>query len=148
MDIILRMDGVASTSKYERNEDEKKISKYVKSEVPSKQNNREERKTFACSFCTLNEKYDYRGTKPPFQKHVIYLEECYVMKDPFTALNQREALVLGGDCYFCKKSVCLDCSIFYTKRFCKICALDNIQDLPLQLHKKIKQLASNENITQ
>lgn len=162
------MEGVPSTSKYNENRQEipSTSSKYVenetaipstsknyerkkekKNESTSKYNeiNRDERKTFACSFCTLNEKYDYKGKEPPFQKYLIYLEECYIMRDPFTPLKQREALVLGSDCYFCKKPTCMDCSLFYTKRFCKNCALANIQELPKQLHKKIKQFSNDSN---
>lgn len=93
--------------------------------------------TFACSFCPLKEHYDYKGSRPPFARQLIYLEECYFMKDPFSLPNRGEVLVLGGDCSMCGHAVCLGCSIFYTKRFCPNCATSNTQNLPIQLHGKI-----------
>lgn len=96
--------------------------------------------TFTCSFCYLKERYDYKGTKPPFARQLIYLEECYIMKDPFSLPNKGEVLVLGADCNICKRIVCLGCSIFYTQRFCLKCAFNNIQKLPFQLHSKINNL--------
>lgn len=96
--------------------------------------------TFACSFCLLKEHYDYKGARPPFARQLIYSEECYVMKDPFGLPNRCEVLVLGADCSVCEHTVCLGCSIFYTRRFCPKCASNNMQYLPPQLHGKIKNL--------
>lgn len=153
------MEGVPSTSKeifkskyMERTEEKKERRERIEEKSTNKEEHekeekkklfskREERETFVCCFCKLSEKYDYKGRQPPFQRHLIYQEDCYIMRDPFSPLNQKEALILGGDCCLCKKSTCMDCSIFYTKRFCKICALNNIHDLPSQLHKKIKQFS-------
>ncbi|XP_011881905.1 PREDICTED: cysteine-rich DPF motif domain-containing protein 1-like [Vollenhovia emeryi] len=97
--------------------------------------------TFTCSFCPLKERYDYKGTRPPFARQLVYSEECYVMKDPFSLPNRGEVLVLGADCSVCEHAVCLGCSIFYKRRFCPKCASSNIQYLPLQLHNKIKNLS-------
>ncbi|XP_015591190.1 cysteine-rich DPF motif domain-containing protein 1 [Cephus cinctus] len=102
--------------------------------------------TFKCFFCHLNEHFDYKGSQPPFSKQICYSENCYIMKDPFSLPNRGEVLVLGGDCSVCNKSVCLGCSIFYTKRFCKECAFNNVKQFPLQLHNKITSLAQSENI--
>lgn len=96
--------------------------------------------TFTCSFCPLKEHYDYKGAKPPFARQLVYSEECYIIKDPFSLPNRGEVLVLGADCGMCKQAVCLGCSIFYTKRFCPKCAFSNMQYLPSQLHGKIKNL--------
>ncbi|KAL0132574.1 hypothetical protein PUN28_000378 [Cardiocondyla obscurior] len=96
--------------------------------------------TFTCSLCLLNEHYDYKGLKPPFARQLIYLEECYIMKDPFSLPNKGEVLVLGANCSVCEQAVCLGCSIFYTKRFCPKCAFNNIKNLPSQLHDKIRNL--------
>ncbi|XP_012536003.1 cysteine-rich DPF motif domain-containing protein 1 [Monomorium pharaonis] len=96
--------------------------------------------TFTCSFCPLKEHYDYKGAKPPFARQLVYLEECYIMKDPFSLPNRGEVLVLGADCSMCGHAVCLGCSIFYTKRFCPKCASSNMQYLPPQLHGKIRNL--------
>lgn len=95
---------------------------------------------FTCSFCYLKERYDYKGMKPPFARQLVYLEECYIMKDPFSLPNRGEVLVLGADCSICKRIVCLGCSIFYTQRFCLKCASNNMPKLPLQLHGKINNL--------
>lgn len=96
--------------------------------------------TFTCSFCPLKEHYDYKGARPSFARQLVYSEECYVVKDPFSLPNRGEVLVLGADCSVCKHAVCLGCSIFYTRRFCLKCASNNIQYLPSQLHGKIRNL--------
>lgn len=96
--------------------------------------------TFTCSFCPLKEHYDYKGAKPPFARQLIYSEECYVMKDPFSLPNKGEILILGADCSVCGLAVCLGCSIFYMRRFCPKCASNNVQYLPSQLHSKITTL--------
>lgn len=97
-------------------------------------------RVFTCSVCSLKEQYDYKGTKPPFARQLIYLEECYIIKDPFSLPNRGEVLIVGSECSICKHAVCLACSIFYVKRFCPSCAFNNMQNLPSQLHSKIKNL--------
>ncbi|XP_071554889.1 putative transferase CAF17 homolog, mitochondrial [Temnothorax nylanderi] len=96
--------------------------------------------TFTCSFCPLKEHYDYKGVRPPFARQLVYSEECYVMKDPFSLPNRSQILVLGANCSVCEHAVCLGCSIFYTRRFCPKCASSNMQYLPPQLHSKIRNL--------
>ncbi|XP_046741103.1 cysteine-rich DPF motif domain-containing protein 1 [Diprion similis] len=100
--------------------------------------------TFQCSFCGLAERYDYKGCKPPFARTVTYLEECYIMKDPFSLPNRGEILVLGSDCGVCTKPVCLGCSLFFIKRFCQACAEQEMSSLPVQLHSKIKSLKKKD----
>ncbi|KZC06256.1 UPF0595 protein C22orf40 like protein [Dufourea novaeangliae] len=95
---------------------------------------------FTCSYCSLQERFDFKGVKPPFARQITYLEECYVMKDPFSIPNKGEVLVLGADCSVCNKPVCLGCSIYFGKRFCSKCASNNIHYLPSQLHTKVKNL--------
>ena len=97
--------------------------------------------TWKCYVCNLEEHYDYKGNKPNFAKHLSFLEDCYIMKDPFSSPNKGEILILGADCTICKSSVCMDCSIFYTKRFCKICALHNVQHFPDKLKNKISSFS-------
>lgn len=101
--------------------------------------------TFACSYCSLKERFDFKGAKPPFARQLTYLEECYIMKDPFSLPNKGEVLVLGADCNFCNKPVCLGCSIYFGKRFCLKCVPNNINHLPSQLHPKIKSLIKDDN---
>lgn len=96
--------------------------------------------TFTCSVCFLKEHYDYKGARPPFARQLVYSEECYMMKDPFSLPNRGEVLVLGGDCVICQHAVCLGCSVFYMKRFCARCASSNAPNLPAQLHGKIRNL--------
>lgn len=100
---------------------------------------------FTCSYCSLQERFDFKGAKPPFARQITYSEECYVMKDPFSLPNKGEVLVLGGDCNFCNKPVCLGCSIYFGKRFCSKCASSNINHLPSQLHAKVKNLIKNND---
>lgn len=95
------------------------------------------REMFTCSFCLLQEYFDFKGTNPPFARHIIYLEDCYVMKDPFD-LSAKDVLVIGGDCSICKKAVCLRCSVFFGKRFCQTCATNNSDKLPSQILCKLK----------
>lgn len=100
---------------------------------------------FTCSYCSLDGTFDYKGAKPPFARQLIYSEDCYIMKDPFSVLNEGEVLVLGADCSVCKKSVCLGCSIFFGNRFCSKCAIANIQYFPGELHTKIKALVKQSD---
>ncbi|XP_011329720.1 cysteine-rich DPF motif domain-containing protein 1 [Ooceraea biroi] len=96
---------------------------------------------FTCSICNLKERYDYKGARPPFARQLLYSEDCYVMKDPFSPPNKGEILVVGADCSKCKRAVCSTCSIYYARRFCLECASGELQNLPLQLHGKIRSLA-------
>lgn len=100
---------------------------------------------FACSICDLKERYDYKGTRPPFARQLLYSEECYVMRDPFSLSNKSEVLILGADCSKCKRTVCSTCSIYYARRFCLECASSELRNLPLQLHSKITSLAKHQS---
>ncbi|KAK0087121.1 hypothetical protein PV325_001730 [Microctonus aethiopoides] len=102
--------------------------------------------TFRCEFCSLVEHYHYKGLKPPFARDILFNENCYIMKDPFSLPNKGEVLILGGDCSICNKSVCLDCSIFYTKRFCQECVAKNIDNLPSQLKNKMKHFITKAEL--
>ena len=101
----------------------------------------EEGGTFSCYLCHLTENYDYYGRKPRFLRSVVFLEDCYVMKDPFSGPSRTgdKFLVLGSDCVACGESVCqaAKCSVFYTKRFCLTCARANNLHFPPQLVAKL-----------
>ncbi|XP_044013609.1 cysteine-rich DPF motif domain-containing protein 1 [Aphidius gifuensis] len=105
------------------------------------ENNKDDKRdvggNFECSSCKLYEKFDYKGTKPPFARNILFLEDCYVMKDPFSLPNRGEVLVIGGDCSICNKQICSNCSIFYAKRFCNECLTNNVDKFPVQLITKI-----------
>lgn len=135
------MESIASTSS-----DDRRISEYDQSITSTVQGLKQTTVgIFTCSYCSLQERYDFKGTKPPFARQLTYLEECYIMKDPFSLPNKGEVLVLGADCNFCIKPVCLGCSIYFGKRFCFECASNNVHNLPSQLQPKIKSLIQNVN---
>nr|XP_012139189.1 PREDICTED: cysteine-rich DPF motif domain-containing protein 1 [Megachile rotundata] len=135
------MESVASTSA-----DDRRTSEYDLSITSAVQGSKQTTVgIFTCSYCALQERYDFKGTKPPFARQLTYLEECYLMKDPFSLPNKGEVLVLGADCNFCTKPVCLGCSIYFGKRFCLECASNNMHNLPTQLQTKIKSLIKNVN---
>ncbi|XP_041457785.1 cysteine-rich DPF motif domain-containing protein 1-like [Lytechinus variegatus] len=97
------------------------------------------RRVFACSSCQFSSPYDYYGKRPGFLKSIVLLEEAYVMKDPFTPENRH--LTIGGHCSECNKPVCVnkDCSIFYTRRFCLDCVLENFQEFPKEVQQEVNK---------
>ncbi|XP_066285595.1 cysteine-rich DPF motif domain-containing protein 1-like [Branchiostoma lanceolatum] len=107
---------------------------------------RQKQGDFACSLCNISAPYDYLGTTPPYAKSIVLLEKAYVMKDQFTP-GKEGHLVLGADCCLCGKCVCLgqDCSLFYTKRFCLPCVLQNIQEFPLEIQEEVAKKKPMEN---
>lgn len=131
MRFLYRMEGIAGTSK----EESGAIGNSKSETNPGGQ--------FKCHICSLDEKYDYFGSEPPFAKHLIYQEKCYIKRDPFSALNKGEVLPLGGDCSFCKSQVCMNCSLFYTKRLCAVCCNKVKNNLPQPMHTRIKKISEN-----
>ena len=93
------------------------------------------KRIFECSGCGLNEEYDYFGTKPPFCKAIVFHEESYVMRDPFTLRdgNNSNFLLLGSNCGICLGMTCQDCSLFFTRRICSSCAQSHSHLLPEEL---------------
>lgn len=64
-----------------------------------------ERERFVCSICSVAYPYDYHGRRPPFAPAFTFLEDVYVLRDPF--VEQKTApLPLGGQCAVCHKAVC------------------------------------------
>lgn len=96
--------------------------------------------TFTCYKCQLTERYSYYGRTPGFLKKMVFLENCYVIPNPFVARGSEDFIVLGSNCCACDQSVCqgAQCSVFYTKRFCRDCAKANIGELPAQVALKIR----------
>ena len=103
---------------------------------------------FQCSVCGLCEMCQYYGTCPPFvKKSLEFKEPCYVMLDPFSPYNPKKAnnfLVLGADCSACSATVCVDCSIFFTKTFCVECAQFNINEFPLDVQNRIVKIGEGK----
>ncbi|XP_044273722.1 cysteine-rich DPF motif domain-containing protein 1 [Varanus komodoensis] len=96
--------------------------------------------TFECQLCGLTAPYSYYGNKPLNVYSVTLLEECYVMKDPFTS-DKGKFLLLGSRCSLCCKRVCVgtDCSLFYSKRFCLPCVNSHLKDFPLEIQQDLEK---------
>ncbi|KAK3743346.1 hypothetical protein RRG08_061282 [Elysia crispata] len=94
-------------------------------------------KRFTCTSCDFVVDYHFKGRQPPFAKCIMLLEDCYIMKDPFSTSGG--FVTVGGSCSLCSKDVCLsaDCSLFYTQRFCLTCAHRNQQEFPKQIQEEI-----------
>ena len=100
---------------------------------------------FQCSSCGLCEMCHYFGSSPPFvKKSLEFTEDCYVMLDPFTPYNPKSAnsfIVLGAECSECRVTVCVECSVYFTRRFCINCAQYNINEFPSDVQSKIVKVA-------
>jgi hypothetical protein len=96
---------------------------------------------FCCALCGLSEKCHYFGRRPKFVKGLLELkEDSYVLVDPFSPRETRLAnnvLLLGGLCAHCGKQVCVDCSVFYARRFCTKCAEFYRSEFPKEIQPKI-----------
>ena len=103
---------------------------------------------FQCSICGLCEMCHYFGRSPPFVKKALeFTEDCYVMLDPFSPYNPKTAnhfIVLGAECSVCHQTTCVECSIYFTKRFCIKCAQFNINEFPQEVQTKIIKIADSE----
>ncbi len=101
---------------------------------------------FRCSKCGLCEDVHYFGRRPPFTKKTVeFKEPSYVMRDPF---SPRDAcgggfLLIGGtcagDCAEEVAAVCVDCSIFYEKRFCLDCSCAHLKEFPDEMQTRIQK---------
>ena len=100
---------------------------------------------FQCSSCGLCEMCHYFGSSPPFvKKSLEFTEDCYVMLDPFTPYNPKSAnsfILLGAECSECRVTVCVECSVYFTRRFCINCAQYNINEFPSDVQSKIVKVA-------
>jgi len=110
-------------------------------------------KTFTCGICNFTSPYTYFGRKPPSSKsRMVLLEDAYVIKNPFIDPRQTEKvtvsgkpihppLILGSHCSVCRAPVCVavECSYFYTKRFCKECMEEYLELFPEQVRKEFRK---------
>lgn len=96
-----------------------------------------EKPLFTCSLCNLSENYDYYGTNPPFCKGIIFKEQSYIMKDPFSSSTNTAPsgnfILLGTNCASCNEMICQDCSLFFTKTLCDSCVNVNKHLLPQEV---------------
>jgi hypothetical protein len=115
-------------------------------------------KTFSCSLCPFKSSYTYFGRKPPSVKScMVLLEDAYIIKNPFVDPRRADksvtrkpihpVLVLGSHCSICEATVCvaIECSYFYTKRFCKNCMSKHLQHFPEQVQKEFTKNISAKN---
>lgn len=88
----------------------------------------------------MTEQYDFFSNRVPFNRNVKMKIDYYLTRDPFSPRNKKQFLILGSVCSICDKDVCIkpECSIFYSKFFCSLCARINIENFPLCVQKKIK----------
>ncbi|XP_027710104.1 cysteine-rich DPF motif domain-containing protein 1 [Vombatus ursinus] len=100
----------------------------------------EPRGMFECQLCGLTVPYSYVGQKPPNTRTVVLLEECYVLKDPFSS-DKDKFLILGSQCSLCSKLVCVgpECSLFYSKRFCLPCVRENLSAFPQEIRQDVEK---------
>ena len=102
---------------------------------------------FLCKECGMSELVDYYGKKPSFTKNIEFIEDSFIMKDPFSAPPTRHSkrsyteyfLVIGSNCRICEATFCKDCSIFFEKTFCYRCAYNHVTEFPLEIQSKIRK---------
>lgn len=96
---------------------------------------------FTCYVCGMNEKYTYFGRRPKFAPDYSFLEDVYLLKDPFSSPNQKSFLFLGSHCCLCNKMVCQsqECSLFFSKRFCLNCAHSNSREFPFEIQQELNK---------
>lgn len=101
---------------------------------------------FTCALCGLSEKCIYKGKEPMFNKQLVFLNDCYIIKDPFSPPNKGQILILGSDCSVCLKPVCQspECSFFYEKSFCRECTYTHINSFPLPVQLKLKAVKESK----
>ena len=101
---------------------------------------------FSCYKCGLQEVCHYFGRKPPFvAKQIEFAEDAFIMRDPFSPreVGRANFLQIGGHCNNCKRTVCVECSTFYYKRFCNECCAEYLSEFPPEIGTKIqKKLAT------
>jgi len=114
-------------------EEKKNVSVPVTTTMP--------KRYFECSDCGLSEEYDYYGTKPPFCKSIVFEEESYVSRDPFSnqKANHFNCILLGSKCGICAQPTCQSCSLFFTQRFCSVCSQKYSHLLPEELRRRNKK---------
>jgi len=101
---------------------------------------------FTCSVCGNEVQADYYGTKPPYSPRLVFLENTFVLKDPFvTTNNTTRAVRLGAICFGCNRPVCCNCSVYYTKTFCGKCVQENLSAFPEQIQKEGLKLGKSKS---
>jgi len=102
----------------------------------------EESPIFLCTNCKMTERYDYFGDRLPINRIIGTKIDYYIRNDPFSPRHKKQFFILGSVCSICDKEFCVkpECSIFYGKFFCSICARKNITYFPPCIQDKIKTI--------
>ena len=97
---------------------------------------------FICSFEAPAANGRHLGSNHQDAGKFVFLEDTYMLKDPNSSRDSSMVICLGSKCSVCSSMCCSSdtCSLFYTKRYCKICAQDNQQHFPPQLVKSAKAI--------
>lgn len=122
-------------------------SKHSEKSKKQEEQKTEEKINFICKGCNLSESVHFFGKKPSFVKNIEFLEDTYVMKDPFSQPPTRNGkrsfteyyIAIGSNCAICNSSFCKDCSIYYSKTFCFSCAYHEVHQFPLEVQGKIRK---------
>lgn len=121
----------------------------VKQETDSKtnkpatpENEKKPPQYFQCSYCPLNEKFEYFGDDPSFAKAYKLLENSYVIEDPFLPPKQGQFIILGAHCIKCNKTVCKDsnCSFYFDGTYCIKCAKYSSKTFPHVVQEKLNRI--------
>ncbi|CAF2397622.1 unnamed protein product [Rotaria sp. Silwood2] len=140
-----------------------------------------EPKVFQCSLCPFYAAYDRydskyidesisssvsatQNTKNKKEPSITIdlIEKVYLLRDPFVAIKDKNkqdetklsSLIIGSTCSVCSRLVCvhMDCSLFYTRRFCLKCVAKYRDEFPREILDEIgaKRLEKylNEDIEQ
>jgi hypothetical protein len=115
---------------------------------------------FQCSLCPFYAAYDRYDSKYVNESSISttknkkdpsitvdLLEKVYLLRDPFVAIKDKDkqdqtkilSLIIGSHCSVCSRPVCvnLDCSIFYTRRFCLKCLSKYRDEFPREILDEI-----------
>jgi hypothetical protein len=105
-----------------------------------------DRASITCSVCQASYPYDYFGRRPPFAPSFTFLEDSFLLKDPFSDAIANAVVCVGSRCGACWTTVCASpgCSIFYSVRMCAVCVNDEphrlCEKLPSELGAQVKAL--------
>ncbi|XP_001358984.2 cysteine-rich DPF motif domain-containing protein 1 [Drosophila pseudoobscura] len=102
---------------------------------------------FHCSACDMHELVHYFGRQPPFALGIKYLEDTYVMRDPFQPPPPRWQskpeyyIAMGSKCSSCSKVVCKDaaCSFYYTRTVCLPCGKAELKEWPVEAQARLRK---------
>jgi hypothetical protein len=98
--------------------------------------------TTSASSSTSNSK---TKKQPPLT--IDLLEKVYLLRDPFVAVKEADkedqskisSLIIGATCSVCSCAICVhvDCSLFYTRRFCLRCVARYREEFPREVLEEI-----------